>query len=172
MRKFIQVVTVYFCISAASLTFVYAQNECNCCSGSYESFDFWIGKWSVTDPSGKVVGSNTITKMEDGCVIREEWKAANGTYTGTSYNFYNSEKKHWEQLWIDNQGQHLKLKGNREGNKMILASEPTKDQSGETVINRITWTANSDGTVRQLWEVLKQDGSKTTAFDGLYKRVD
>ena len=37
--------------------------------------------------------------------------------------------------------------------------------------NRITWTPNSDGTVRQLWEVSKDQGeSWQTEFDGLYKR--
>ncbi len=74
----------------------------------------------------------------------------------------------WEQLWIDNSGNHLKLKGNRVGNKMILSSNEFKDVNGKLHVNRITWTINDDGTVRQLWEVLEGDKVVSIAFDGLY----
>jgi len=40
------------------------------------------------------------------------------------------------------------------------------------VVNRITWTPNDDGSVRQLWEVLNVTENKwTIAFDGLYKKL-
>lgn len=53
---------------------------------------------------------------------------------------------------------------------MILSSDRFKDKEGNWNINRITWTANDDGSVRQLWEVL-QDGKVTQVlFDGLYSK--
>jgi hypothetical protein len=33
---------------------------------------------------------------------------------------------------------------------------------------RITWTPNSDGTVRQFWESADEKGAWTVAFDGKY----
>jgi len=46
-------------------------------------------------------------------VIKENWKSAKAGHTGTSTNFFNKETNQCEQLWIDNTGAHLKLKGNR-----------------------------------------------------------
>ncbi|MBT8306628.1 MAG: hypothetical protein KJN85_06800, partial [Maribacter sp.] len=78
--------------------------------------------------------------------------------------------KQWEQIWIDNQGQQLHLKGNRVENQMILTSDQLKNQDGEPFQNRITWTHNENGTVRQLWEILQEGKEITIAFDGLYKK--
>lgn len=142
---------------------------CNCCSENQKAFDFWIGDWKVTSlTNGAAAGTSKISREEDGCVIRENWTSATPGYTGTSLNFYNSQTNQWEQLWVDNTGAHLKLKGNREGNQMILTSDEFTRDDGKTYRNRITWTKNDDGTVRQHWEVL-QGEEATTAFDGLYK---
>ncbi|CAN5170593.1 hypothetical protein BH11PSE14_BH11PSE14_24070 [soil metagenome] len=44
------------------------------------------------------------------------------------------------------------------------------DKTGVVQRERITWTPNADGSVRQFWESSSDDGKRwTTAFDGLYK---
>ena len=144
-------------------------DSCPCCTDDHSAFDFWVGEWEVTNANGKPAGENTITKQEGGCVLRENWTSATPGYTGTSINFYNRTSKQWEQLWVDNSGSFLKLKGNRDGDKMILTS-PEFDREGKTLKNRITWFKNEDGTVRQLWEVLEGDTVVSVLFDGLYKR--
>ncbi|MCL6265190.1 hypothetical protein [Flagellimonas myxillae] len=151
---------------------LFGQNStpCNCCTENHKAFDFWIGDWTVSNATnGAPAGTSKIRQEEGGCVIRENWVSASSGYTGTSLNFYNATAERWEQLWIDNSGAYLKLKGNRTGNKMILASDPF-DKDGKKLVNRITWTANEDGTVRQLWEILEGDKVINTAFDGLYKK--
>ncbi len=105
-------------------------------------------------------------------MIRENWISAKAGYTGTSTNFYNQITGQWEQLWIDNTGAHLKLKGNRQGNQMILSTEEFKNNKGILNKNRITWTLNDDGTVRQLWEILRAEKVISIAFDGLYRKAD
>ncbi len=166
-KKSILVIVV--CLAFISL---YAQDDssCNCCSDEHKAFDFWIGNWNVTNSNGgSAAGTSKISQEEGDCVIRENWTSASSGYTGTSLNFYNITTKQWEQLWIDNTGASLKLRGNRIGNQMILTSNPfTKD--GKSLTNKITWTKNDDGTVRQLWEILEGDEVINTAFDGLYKR--
>src|SRR6056297_55522 len=148
-----------------------AQN-CNCCSENHRAFDFWIGKWKVVNSKdGSPAGSSVISKEEGGCVIRENWTSANAGYTGTSLNFFNAQTNQWEQLWVDNAGASLKLKGNRVENQMILTSEEFTKADGKPYKNRITWTKNDDGTVRQLWEVLDEEGNVSIAFDGLYLKV-
>ena len=153
---------------------VSAQNtNCPCKSGEHQAFDFWIGQWEVYLPDGSLAGKNTIRKIENGCALREEWvSTATAGYTGTSYNFYNAIDKQWEQLWIDNQGAFLKLKGGIEGKAIVLKGDPVIGVAGRMQINRITWTPNSDGTVRQLWEVTFDDENTwSVAFDGKYVRV-
>ena len=142
-----------------------------CASADHQAFDFWIGQWEVTTPDGKPAGKNDIDKIQDDCVLRENWTSASSGFTGTSYNFYNSRKKQWQQLWVDNQGGNLELSGNRKDNQMILRSAEATDDKGESFFHRITWTHNEDGTVRQLWETIKNSGEITIAFDGLYKKA-
>lgn len=146
--------------------------SCACCTENHKAFDFWVGTWLVTNPDGSQAGTSTIVKSERDCVVNENWTSAKAGYTGTSTNFYNKITGQWEQLWIDNTGVHLKLKGNRQGNQMVLSSGEFQNKDGVLNRNRITWTLNDDGTVRQLWEIIQGDKVVSTAFDGLYNKVE
>ncbi len=147
----------------------YAQNtNCKCCTENHKAFDFWIGDWEAFTPNGKLAGTNLIDKIQEECILRENWVA--GKYTGTSYNFYNAQYDRWEQIWIDNQGGSLHLKGGLVGNEMVLQGDPITQPDGSIVINRITWTPNEDGSVRQHWEVSSDGKEWKTGFDGLYKK--
>lgn len=148
-----------------------AQTTCNCCTDKHKEFDFWVGTWTVINPNGTPAGKNTIDKIQDHCILRENWTSAQGNFTGTSSNFYNSQTQQWEQVWLDNQGGNLHLKGNRVGNQMILQSDELKNAKGEPFINRITWTLNEDGSVRQYWETITNGKEIVVAFDGLYKKI-
>ena len=150
----------------------FSQDNCPCCTENHEAFDFWVGEWQVINSDGSLAGTNTIIKVEDNCVLQESWKSANGNSTGTSTNFYNTSTGQWEQLWVDNYGFHLKLKGNRANNQMILSSDEFTGANGKKSVHRITWTLNGDGTVRQLWETLQKNKVISTAFDGLYKKIE
>ncbi|AXG72210.1 hypothetical protein KORDIASMS9_04478 [Kordia sp. SMS9] len=159
------------CIAIASFTLTAQQSKCKCCTENHQAFDFWVGTWKVTNPDGTFAGNNTITKIEDDCVLRENWTSAKAKYTGTSYNFYNAQKKQWEQIWIDNQGASLHLKGDRVGNQMILMSDELTSPKGQKYVNRVTWTLNKNGSVRQHWETSNDQKTWKTAFDGLYVKV-
>ena len=145
--------------------------NCDCCTEKHAEFDFWIGTWTVTNPNGTPAGTNTIDKIQDHCVLRQNWTSAKGNYTGTSSNFYNSQTKQWEQIWLDNQGGTLHLKGSRTGNQMILQSDELKTDKDQPYFHRITWTLNEDGTVRQYWETITNGKDIIVAFDGLYKKT-
>ncbi|MDG5492574.1 hypothetical protein [Psychroserpens sp. SPM9] len=145
-------------------------NNCNCCTENHQAFDFWIGDWVVTNSDGSKAGENSIQKAQDNCVLIEQWTSAKGNYSGTSQNFYNQKTKQWEQLWIDNQGAYLKLKGHKKANQMIMRTDDEVNSEGKSFYHRITWTNNADGTVRQLWETITEGENVSVAFDGLYKR--
>ncbi|WP_296384894.1 hypothetical protein [Winogradskyella sp.] len=146
--------------------------KCNCCTEKHAEFDFWIGTWEVANPDGSKAGENRIEKVQDNCILQENWISASPGYTGTSNNFYNYKAKQWEQIWVDNQGQSLHLKGNKIGNQMILRTDDETNADGKSFFHRVTWTANEDGTVRQYWETITEGAEIAIAFDGLYKKVE
>ena len=148
-----------------------AGDECPCCTAEHRAFDFWVGTWEVRLADGTPAGVNRIVKSEGGCVLQEHWQSASQGFTGTSLNYLNTATGQWEQLWVDNGGNILKLKGNREGDQMVLASEPFQGPDGSQRVNRITWTLREDGTVRQLWEVLEEGEAVQVLFDGYYHPV-
>jgi len=148
------------------------KKACACCTEAHSEFDFWIGTWEVTNPNGTKAGTNVIEKVQGKCVLQENWTSATPGYTGTSNNFYNLKTKKWEQIWVDNSGASLHLKGNKVGNKMILRTDDEINAKGKTFFHRVTWTNNEDGTVSQLWETITEGAETAIAFDGLYKRMD
>lgn len=153
-----------------SSSFLMAQDSsCKCCTVKHSEFDFWIGTWEVTNPDGSEAGENTIKKVQEGCVLQENWTSATPGFTGTSNNFYNIKTEQWEQIWIDNQGQSLHLKGNKIGNQMVLQTDKETNAEGKITYHRVTWTDNEDGTIRQLWETITEGKDTIIAFDGFYK---
>lgn len=143
------------------------QQNCACCSEQHRQFDFWLGKWEVFNPAGKKVGENTITQVQGKCVLQEDWVS---NQTGTSYNYYDPNDSTWNQLYLDNQGTILALKGRFEDHKMILWSDKVKGQNGE-YRNRIIWQLLPDGSVSQKWDIVALNGQViSVAFDGIYRK--
>ncbi len=131
-------------------------------------FDFWLGNWDVTTPDGKPAGTSTIESVAGRAGLLENWRDVDGS-SGKSLNVYNPAKKQWQQLWVGSNGGVLELTGGLAGGRMVLKDE--HDVHGRHVTERITWTPNADGTVRQLWEQSTDSGRTwVTVFDGLYRR--
>jgi hypothetical protein len=132
-----------------------------CDAPEYRQFDFWVGDWTVTDSAGDATyGANTITNEERGCLLHERWRGSRGV-SGQSFNFYDRRTQRWEQVWVANNGNVLRLEGRFDGRSMVL-------ESGG---NRITWTPQPDGRVRQVWTTTPDSGRTWQAsFDGWYRR--
>ena len=146
----------------------YSQS-CSCCLPQHRQFDFWIGTWDVNNASGTKVGTNTISSTLNGCLITEKWVSESGNI-GTSYNYFDVSDSTWNQVYIDNVGTVLLLKGQFVNEKMILSSDLVKTSTNE-YRNRITWSQDSTGNVTQLWEILDvNDSLLQVAFEGTYIR--
>ncbi len=140
-----------------------------CTAAEYHVFDFWTGEWTVTDPQGATVGSNVIRSVSGGCALLESWTDARGT-TGTSINYYDPRTQRWTQVWVGEGGSILHLQGGIVDGVMELGGE-RQAPDGTRVRDRIRWTPNQDGTVRQHWEISRDQGETwETLFDGVYKR--
>lgn len=142
-----------------------AQQKCSVVE--YRQFDFWVGTWEVTARGG-VAGRNEITLEEDGCVLHEHWTGSRGG-TGQSFNIYDRGGRLWHQFWVDNSGTVLHLSGGLSDGVMLLTGT-TAGSEGKTIHQRLSFTPNPDGTVRQLWEQSPDGESWSVVFDGLYRK--
>lgn len=142
-----------------------------CATAAHRQFDFWIGEWEVYDGSGKRAGENRIARVHNGCALIEEWRGA-GNVTGSSLNIYDKDRDVWHQTWVDSSGALLTLEGALEDGAMRMRGRTVERTSaGKATLQRISWTPQADGGVRQLWETSIDDGRTwTVAFDGWYKR--
>ncbi len=140
-----------------------------CATPEHRQFDFWLGDWDVTTPDGKAAGHNRITVILGGCALREEWAGRSGTH-GTSLNMFDAGARKWRQTWVDDGGTVLLLTGEFKGGKMVLEGD-SPAAGGATVRQRITWTPQPGGKVRQLWESSADAGkSWKIEFDGVYAK--
>lgn len=162
-------VLLIFCLSF--IGFANAQSDdCPCCDKLHRQFDFWIGHWNVFDTSGNQVGENEIVALENHCIINENWTGGQNT-TGKSYNYYDRSDSTWNQVWVDNAGQPLVLKGTWNGESMVLKGPLKKGQQVKSYQNVVTWTPNEDGSVQQLWELKDENGTVLrTVFLGIYRK--
>lgn len=132
-----------------------AANPCKA-DPAFRQFDFWLGEWDVHNPQGIVVGSSSITKDLEGCVIDEHYTTP--TYAGKSINIYDRSDSKWHQTWVDIKGALSEYTGGiRDGKMVYVANER---QNGRDVMLRMTFTPLEDGSVRQYGEV-SFDGGMT-----------
>ncbi len=143
-----------------------------CTEPEFRAFDFWLGKWDVTDnATGNVAGKNSITQLEAGCMLLESWAGAGGG-TGTSVNYYNPVEKKWRQLWISAGRYSIDISGGLEGQAMRLEGS-IYPFAGAAARFRGTWTPNADGSVGQFFEQYDEDSQAWTVwFDGRYVRSE
>ncbi len=139
-----------------------------CREAAQRQFDFWLGRWDVT-VGANAAGTNEITLEEDGCLLHEHWVGSRGG-TGQSFNWFDRSTGLWHQVWVDNQGNGLQLAGRfSEGRLTLLGKAPGPD--GRPQDQRLSFTPNADGTVRQLWETSSDGGASwQVSFDGIYRR--
>lgn len=135
-----------------------------CGATDYASFDFWQGDWNVTAGGGQA-GTDLVEPLASMCGIQENWSAAGGG-TGISLNMYDPRSGLWTQYWVDSSGLYLELTGGLQGDAMVL--QGVRGGTGN-VLDRVTWTPNVDGSVRQLWETNTGGTGWVTTFDGLYR---
>ena len=136
-----------------------------CQSAEHRQFDFWLGEWEVFLPNGKKAGDSRIESISAGCALLENWSGSGG-FSGKSLNSYDGGgDKRWHQSWVDSSGSRLELAGRYVDKRMVLSSAPG------TTVQRIAWSVNDDGSVRQLWESTADGGTTwTVQFDGRYVR--
>ena len=125
-----------------------------CAPPTYHEFDFWIGDWEVFEVGSRnKVAHARVDSILDGCVLREDYRGADG-HEGESFTNYDAAKSVWHQTWVTNRGELLEIEGKIENGAMVLSG---KNQAGALV--RGEWKP-VNGEVREV-AVTSTDSGKT-----------
>jgi hypothetical protein len=132
------------------------------------TFDFWVGSFDArpwNDPSASIKGRLENTREYEGCVIVENWKAADSS-GGMSMSFYDSNRRVWRMVWIGDDGKSDDFEGSYRDDAMrfegwvlggdgkrLLASNVLENVSPDTI--RHIYKTSADGG--KTWDV-KSDG--------------
>jgi hypothetical protein len=138
-------------------------------SPEYKQFDFWVGEWNVQTQQGQPVGTNIIQRIEDGCILLENWTGLQGG-TGRSINFFNAGTGKWRQTWVDSTGNVTEYQGQYKDGALRYEGEGFP-RGGQKVLSRLTFFNLGPDRVRQFAEQ-STDGGKTwnVSYDFVYLR--
>lgn len=149
-------VLTIFIMSSLLFQFSLGQTQKAPCSAAEAAqFDFWVGEWNAQWEGGQ--GTNTVTKILNGCVIHEDFKAlGDAALHGLSNSVYNSNTRKWQQTWVDNNGGYLDFSGEWLKDRMILSRSVEKD--GQIIFQRMVWYNISKDAFDWNWEISKDTG--------------
>jgi hypothetical protein len=141
-----------------------------CRKGAHRALDFWVGEWDVRDSAaGHRVGTSTIERILDDCVVLENWSGALGG-EGKSFNTIDGSTGKWRQTWTDSSGSIYDFTG-KPGEARMVFERNSVAPDGKPLLIRMTLSALPTGEVRQLSEQ-SLDGGKSWAvgYDFTYAR--
>lgn len=140
-----------------------------CAAAEFHQFDFWIGRWDVVETkTGKPAGQSLIEGLYQGCALRENWSEPG--YSGGSLNHYGSSDGRWRQTWTDSSGTWREFVGGLEDGKMVLIwRHPSAETPAKIVQERMIFTPNPDGSVRQYSDGSVDGGGWTERYDYTYR---
>jgi hypothetical protein len=117
-----------------------------CATPEARQLDFWVGDWDLTGRLRTAEGwrdtpaTNRVRAILDGCVIEERFRMnAEGGLRGVSVSVYDAPAAAWRQTWVDNQGGYLVFRGGMADGRMVLATAPAPQASGDTVVSRMVF---------------------------------
>lgn len=146
-----------------------ASRRTACTTAKYRQFDFFTGDWDTYDftDSTKIIARNHVSRMLDGCAIREVYDQYDGMH-GESFSMYDAARDVWHQSWVTNGGKLLLMDGGVQGTSMIFTGT-VKEANGKSSLLRGTWTPQH-GSVRET-AVTSADGGKTwkPVFDIIFR---
>ena len=156
------------CISLTEPAAVAADDTATA-SAECRQFDFWLGDWKITNPSGSKEASSRVYLALGQYLLVESWDDGKG-HKGENLFAYSSDDKSWHGMFADNEGRVHVFTG-----KVVpgLAEfyGPSRGSNGEAVLNRIRVTRIAADKVKQSWEKSIDNGASWTAvFAGEYYR--
>lgn len=156
-------------IAAAVQSAPPAPPKVDCGDADHRALDFWIGDWNVTPTGSAIVVARSRIEKIAGCAISETFDQDVGPggrkadYHGRSISSFVPADRNWRQFYVDNAGTAATLTGTVVDGAMIFLSR------NGPVHNRMTISANADGSVRQKGEGSTDGKAWTPSYDFTYR---
>jgi tetratricopeptide (TPR) repeat protein len=136
----------------------------------FNQFNFWVGKWNVTNTAGQHAGNSEIDLMNNGCTIVENWFGANGSQ-GKSFNYFDTTDNKWHQFWINQYAQKTTFEGKLVDGNMVYYSYDHVNDKSKPYLQRLTFFNLEPNKVRQFDEISSDQGKTwTVGYDLTYTR--
>jgi len=140
------------------------------CATNSESrqLDYWLGRWTITNPGGAGRATSQVHLSLDKCLFIESWDNGKG-HTGENLFAYSPDDKSWYGMFADNQGHvHVFTEGKVASGSAEFYG-PSRGPNGEAVLNRVKVVRLTPDKVEQTWEKSTDDGKNwKTVFRGEY----
>ena len=153
----------------AALVAFAAKPPRDCTAAQYKQFDFFAGDWDTYDvaDSTKIIARNRVTRMLDGCALREQYVQTDGMQ-GESFSAYDAARHVWHQSWLTNHGSLLLLDGGLIDGRMVLAGTDHAMDGSASLLRGVWWSKG--GSVHERAE-RSTDGGATwlPVFDILFR---
>ncbi len=142
----------------------------SCATAERHEFDFVLGNWLVRDAAGQLVGTTTVSKAYDGCVMLETWLGAGSAGVSLGVVGYVEGRGRWRRDFLERGGEVLTLEGGWDGAAMVMTGKSYGPDGVQE--HRLSWTPARDGTVEQRWQTSADAGrSWQIRFKGVFHRI-
>jgi len=132
-------------------------------------FDFWIGEWDVLTTQGAKAGQSVVQPIAGGCGLLENWTDLRGG-TGKSLNAYNPATRQWQQYWVGQGGAVTEYRESEWRGDTLVYRASGMRPDGKTMLQRLSFNARPDGTVRQFGEISTDGGqSWQVGYEFIYR---
>ncbi len=139
-----------------------------CSAPKYHQFDYFLGRWTVTDPAGKVIGTDVVERQLRGCMLVERYSDAGDDGQGYGIMGLRGGNGTWHQTFMDDGGTLLTFDGRIVRGAMVMDGVDYRS-TGAKRIHRVSFVPKPNGSVEQLWRA-SVDGGRTwkTVFHGFF----
>ncbi|MFG0326481.1 MAG: tetratricopeptide repeat protein [Phycisphaerales bacterium JB037] len=122
-----------------------------------DALGFWVGSWDCYGAmSGKKAGTNTLAWRSGSRAIHESW-ASGGGFTGESWNWFDTNKGVWRQVWVDQGGNPVEFTGTAKDDGILFEAK-TPMVTGGTQWTRMYVRPIGENWVRQTGTVSTDQG--------------
>ena len=139
---------------------------------TYHALDFLVGEWRLVS-GGEVVGSSSVEKLADGCLIAETWTFADGR-SGRTYSAFDVAAGVWRRFSVSNGGALVRSEGKPEEGELVLTGEFIS-ADGRRSIWRERLTRDAAGRISAVSGYSRRAGRSdrpsTLVFEGTYEPV-
>jgi len=111
---------------------------------------FWVGEWDVySAKNGKLAGHNILEFRVNKHVIHESWASNGDSYTGESWNHYDTVAKAWKQTWVGSGG-----------DVTVFTADTGSDAKGVMFVGKAIDPSKDDGYTLHQMHVRPIDGKR------------